>query len=131
MASIALRVDAILSEKQGILLDNDSLLSIAISAVRFYGGYAMLSVFSSNPDDFNVDDIDLNTDITGGEWAIIKPLFLLYLEREQATALEASRGLGIDVYGRSSSEIAMDIKEYEAIIPSKSFSEPIFSIGVN
>lgn len=64
--------------------------------------------------------IDEDTDISTGEWAVIRPLFVLYCERENAARLEASRALGLDVYGRSVSEIAGEIHAMEnETIPNK------------
>lgn len=61
------------------------------------------------------------TDVSTGEWAVIRPLFFLYTERENAQRLEASRGLGVDVFGRSVSEIAQDISREEEALPAKAF----------
>ena len=70
-------------------------------------------------------DIDGTTDITVSEWALIRPLFLLYIERENAIQLEASRMMGFDPFGRSSSEVNNDIAQAEAELPHKIFSIPI------
>ncbi|ABO60612.1 hypothetical protein LA345_38995 (plasmid) [Burkholderia vietnamiensis] len=59
------------------------------------------------------EGLSADTDITNSEWALIKPLYMLYIERENARALEASRGLGVDVYGRDVSQIEQDIRQYE------------------
>lgn len=71
-----------------------------------------------------VTDIEL----TLSELALIRPLFLLYCERENATHLEASRALGVDVYGRSVAEVTTDIKEYEENLPHRSFVEPAIMV---
>ena len=63
-----------------------------------------------------------------GEYAIIKPLFLLYVERETALQLEASRQLGADVFGRSSSEISADINNYELQLQKLAFNQDIISV---
>jgi hypothetical protein len=55
-------------------------------------------------------------------------LFLLYVERETALQLEASRGLGLDVFGRSSGEVAGDIAQAEAEMPHRAFCKPIVSV---
>jgi hypothetical protein len=59
---------------------------------------------------------------------MIRPLFLLYLERETALQLEASRGMGIDPFGRSSSEVAGDIVQMELGYPHAAAFQPIFTV---
>jgi hypothetical protein len=68
------------------------------------------------------------TVVSPSDWAIIRPLFLLYCEREQALMLEASRVMGVDVFGRASSEVQMDINTAESELPQKAFIQPVFSI---
>jgi hypothetical protein len=67
--------------------------------------------------------------LTPSEWAIIQPLFNAYVDHENALRLEASRGLGLDVYGRSSSELASEIKQLEMDLPRKAFYQSIASVG--
>lgn len=70
-----------------------------------------------------------DTELTVGEWSVVRPLFLLYLERENANRLEASRGMGLDVYGRAVSEIAQDISMMEnETIPAKTFVHALIEI---
>ena len=70
-----------------------------------------------------------STTLTVGEWAMVRPLFALYLERENAQRLEASRAMGLEVYGRSVSEIAQDITMMENdTIPAKTFSHALIEI---
>ncbi len=73
-------------------------------------------------------EITLLTDITVSEWALIRPLFLLYIERENAIQLEASRGMGVDPFGRSSSEVAGDIVQMELSMPHSAGLSLAFSI---
>lgn len=61
------------------------------------------------------------TVISESEWALMRNLFMLYVERETALQLEASRGLGMDVYGRASSEVASDIMQAELELPHQAF----------
>ena len=68
------------------------------------------------------------TVVSPSDWAIIRPLFLLYCEREQALMLESSRVMGVDVFGRTSSEVQQDINTAEAELPQKAFIQPAFSI---
>lgn len=66
--------------------------------------------------------------ITESDWALIRPLFLLYCEREQALMLESSRVMGVDVFGRATSEVQGDITAYESDLPRKAFIQPAFTI---
>ncbi len=74
------------------------------------------------------DALSDNTVVSPSDWAIIRPLFLLYCEREQALMLESSRVMGVDVFGRASSEVQQDINTAEAELPQKAFVQPVFSI---
>lgn len=110
----------------GNLLDDDSVLAQAIAATRFYAGFAALRAH----DDAGAQKPEVcgDTDITMSEWALVRPLFLLYMERETALQLEASRGMGTDPFGRSSSEIAVEITQLESEMPRKAFYQPIITI---
>ena len=69
--------------------------------------------------------LDPQTVITPSEWALIKPLYLLYVERENARALEASRMQGVDPYGRTVSEVQSDVERYEnGDMPRIAFFQP-------
>ncbi len=109
----------------GNLLDEETILAQALAAVSLYAGYTEVS---------SLRDIDPApalsgaTDISLSEWALIRPLFLLYVERENALYLEASRGHGVDVFGRSSGEIAGDILQTEAELPHRAFCLPITTV---
>lgn len=126
-----------------LVLDDEQTVAAAIAAARFYAGYGDIFSLSYSADypsapapqpamvlanvenslpirDLNL--IDKDTVITVGEWAVIRPLFLLYIERDRANLLEASRGLGADVFGRAVSEISQDIFMMENdILPAKAF----------
>lgn len=101
------------------MMDEDVLMAQAIAATRFYAGYGALS---------HRGDIDENTPLSLSEWAIIKPLFVLYVEREQAAYLEASRTFGAEVFGRSVSEVSADIAQYQADMPKKAFFAEIMTV---
>jgi hypothetical protein len=109
----------------GNLLDEDTVLAQAVAATRFHAGFADLRAHEGAD---SVPDIDGDTDITTSEWALIRPLFLLYAERENALQLEASRGMGIDPFGRSSSEVAGEIAQAEADMPRRAFFQPIITV---
>lgn len=107
----------------GIILDETQITRHLKAAVRFFCGHAVLknhppiavgdTVHSPVNASNEIDD-DQDFDLTLGEYALIKPLFYLYAELENATGLEASRGQGLDVYGRSSSEIRQEVAQMEA-----------------
>lgn len=117
------------------VIDASTVLAQAIAAVNFYSGYGALEAHLAIP----IADpppvprtpypaITSTTEISVSEWAVIRPLFLLYVERETEIQLEASRGMGIDVFGRSSSEIAADIAQMELEFPHKAFYQDIITV---
>ena len=130
------RVEAFLSQERpiGQLLDTQQVMSLALAAVRFYHGYARLEegypgLPSRDPPCHEAEIwLDESVMLSDSEWAIIRPLFLAYVERETALMLEASRGLGVDVYGRTTSEIANDIALLEQDLPKKAFYCPVISL---
>ncbi len=105
----------------GNLLSPEDIVAQAVAATRMYAGYGKLA---TPPD----GDIDKYTDVSVSEWAVIRPLFLLYVERENALQLEASRGLGVDVFGRDSVSVAADIMQVEMELPTKAFCRPIITV---
>lgn len=117
----------------GLFALEDQVLQCCIEATRFYAGYAALTDPTAEPDLLGVLDPALiapSTDVTAGEWAIIAPLFRLYVERHAAQVVEASRGLGVEPLGRTTSEIAADIQRVEENLPLLSFSEECFTVGI-
>lgn len=48
------------------------------------------------------------------EWAVIRPLFLLYVERETALYLEAAQVLGVTLFGRGSEAVQKAIAAAES-----------------
>lgn len=114
--------DAFLSQERpvGVILGEDVVLAQAVAATRYYAGFADLVA--------PAPQIDANTSVSTSEWALIRPLFLLYIERETAIQLEASRALGVDVFGRQVSEVAADITRAEADMPRQAFSMAIVTV---
>lgn len=110
----------------GLVLAEPDVTKALVKAVRFYAGYAEIKYFVNAP---TLSQIDSNVTLTPSEWAIIQPLFNAYADHENALRLEASRGLGLDVYGRSSSELASEIKQLEMDLPRKAFYQAIASVG--
>jgi hypothetical protein len=142
-----------------LVLDHDETMACCIDAARYYAAYGdIASISLSNlsgmfpgapapgvtaippaPDPEpaivpslpvkNLGYIKGETTVSVGEWAVIRPLFVLYAERECAMRLEASRAAGIEVYGRSVSEISQDISVMETeTLPTKSFSHAIIEV---
>jgi hypothetical protein len=135
-----------LADRAGLVLTDEQVLSLCLAATRFYAGYGDIASVSqsdvllsapgaggaypavANPEPMqrmalpikNMALITADTVVSTGEWAIIRPLLDLYAERQNATLLEATRGLGVDVFGRAVSEIAQDITVMETqTIPEK------------
>jgi hypothetical protein len=106
----------------GNLLSGEQLNALAIAATEFYVGYAVLT--QEQPS----NTISIETILTLSELALIKRLFMLYVERETALQLEASRGLGVDVFGRSVSEVISEISLYEAELPRLAFFADISTV---
>lgn len=109
----------------GNLLDESTLLAQLLAATRFYAGFAVIRSFETPTPP---RELGKDTEINDSEWALIRPLFMLYVERETALQLEASRGLGIDPFGRSASEVAVEIAQIEADMPRKAFCQPIVTV---
>lgn len=119
----------------GVIVEEPYVKRSLKDAVRFYCGYAKLTNGELAPDEIH-DTIDADNDVDGvddfdltpSEYALIRPLFFLYVERESAMHLEASRGLGVDVFGRTVSEIAQEISLMEEALPKKAFMEKVETI---
>lgn len=127
MATVAVLATRFANEERpaGNLLDDTQILAQALAAARFYAGFAAIVSQIVVPAPTDVAD---STEISLSEWALIRPLFMLYLERENAIQLEASRGMGIDPFGRSSSEVQNDILQAEEAMPLKAFSQLVVTI---
>jgi len=121
----------------GIVLSEEQITRTLIKSVRFYGGYACFTHADDDDDEIHsllTEEIDLDGAkcldlfLTLSEWSIIRPLFDAYIELENATALEATRGQGLEVYGRNTSEIQQEITLLEQDMPKKAFVEPYFTV---
>lgn len=135
MQTIAARVATLLDEEQpsGMMLAPEQVTALAIKAAVFYAGYARMAfawaALDADPELTDPDaPITADTLTSDSEWALIGPLFALYLERENAIMLEASRGLGVDVFGRAVSEIATDITLKEQEMPRAAFMAPVQTV---
>lgn len=124
----------------GLLVDNDVVNAKSITATRQYDAYGYFdirrlfgdlgegSLLFLQDSDIYPPYIDADFCVSDGEWAVIRPLFELYVEKENALLLEASRGLGVDAYGRSVAEIEADITQKELELPSLAFDQPIETV---
>jgi hypothetical protein len=76
--------------------------------------------------------VNEETALTTGEWAIVRPLFALYVEREQAMRLEVSRAVSLEVYGRQVSEVTADIAVMESPegLPARAFAAAAFTVAL-
>lgn len=129
MATIEALVDDFLMNERplSIVLDPATVLAKAVAATKFYAGYANLEV--NDGIDPPLPAVAENTDISDSEWALIKPLFMLYVDHESAMHQEATRFMGADsLFGRSSSEIQQDITQYQMELPQKAFLQTIITV---
>lgn len=106
----------------GIVVSDDVILAQACKAAKYYLGFGELDNAQQ------ADAVDGNTTLSKSEWAVIMPLFELYVERENALILESSRALGIEVYGRTISEVSSDIQQKELEIQNLAFSYDFFTV---
>lgn len=140
-----------LSAPIGLVLSLEQCQQLGVDALRYYAGYGQLQIIQPPREDDDTTapnapvrhgdigkvgeittkqhaQVGSNAEVTVGEWEIIRPLFALYVERENAKALEATRGLGLDVFGRTVSEVASDIVPAEAEVQTRAFSQPILTV---
>jgi len=125
MALLSELVDRFLLQERGAanILPPESVTAQALAAVEFYAGFAELET----PPELG-QPITASIDISVSEWAEIRPLFLLYVERESALQMEATRSMGAEVFGRNSSEVGNDITQMEADMPRRVFCIPIITV---
>lgn len=98
-------------------------------AVRQYSAYADLECGTEIDDSAQADpDSDQDLDISNSELGVISPLWHLYMEEENSTALEASRTQGAELFGRAVVEVKASIEAYELRLPQLAFSSDIVSI---
>ena len=114
-----------------LVIDAGTVLAQAIAATQAYAGYARLESEGVATETMPLPHTIITdfTQLSLSEWAVIKPLFLLFVERENAIQLEASRGLGADVFGRLSSEIQQDINNYLLVsLPKNAFCQQVITV---
>lgn len=139
----------------GLVLDEGEVFGRLLEATRYYAGYGDIRSLSGSdnlpgapvpgvtpaaPDDNPIilgalpvkllDLITGDTVLSVGEWAIVRPLFVLYVERENAIRLESSRVMGGDPYGRSVAEVAGEIAVMEGeTIPNKTGTYALIEVS--
>lgn len=115
----------------GLYLQPQEIELCGIRATRRYAAYGY--IIGLPLDNYNTLDrpqeITLSLELTTSEWGVIGPLFELYLEFESALRIEATRGLGMELTGRSSSEVQGDINAFELELPRLAFHEPAYTVG--
>lgn len=109
----------------GLVLDETDALDLALYAVRQYLAWGELA---SLPNTAAPSVLDGKLEMTLSEWGVIQPLFALYLELNNARALEASRSSGVEPYGRTVSEVQQSIDAMLEALPRKAFSMPMETI---
>lgn len=124
MAALSELVQRFMEQERGAanILPIESVTAQALAAVRFHAGYADIEGLAGG------GDVSAATDISLSEWAQIRPLFLLYVERETALQLEATRSMGADPFGRASSEVGNEITQMEADYPRRVFCVPVITV---
>lgn len=125
MAALSELVDRFLQHERGAanILPPESVSAQALAAVEFYAGFAELE----SPPGLG-QSVTTGIDLSLSEWAEIRPLFLLYVERESALQMEATRSMGAEIFGRNSSEVGSDISQLEADFPRRVFCCPIITV---
>jgi len=140
----------------GNILTDEQIGRSLKKAIRFYCGYATMRNAPSDfekaqaeaisagltPPDFPEFGQGIHTpvdstntfigaqdfDLTPSEYALIRPLFDLYCELENAMGMEASRSTGIEQYGRATSEIQAEITQQEELLPKRAFYQAVVTV---
>lgn len=113
----------------GCILTDEQVERSLRDATRQYCGHADLASGQSVDDQALAGGVEgQDVDLTHGELSIIRPLWLLYLERENSMGLEASRTQGAELFGRSVAEVQMSIVEYETRLPQLAFVADMVTI---
>lgn len=109
----------------GLVVTQETVLAQAIAAARFVAGWKTFEHYEFARQGPITGEVVLSH----SEWALIRPLFVLMVERQNAQALEASRTFGVEAYGRTSSEIEADIRMEMELIRKTAFCQDIVSVG--
>lgn len=124
MASLADWIQQSTENLDSLILEADDLNSRGIAAAQFYHSRQHIAALAEESSPM----VTVDTELTASEWGLISPLFFLYMEKEQATLMEASQVMGITQYGRTSSEIQGEINAYEERLPRLAFTSPVITV---
>jgi hypothetical protein len=108
----------------GLMLLDSEVLDCAVRAARQYAAYGDIT----SALDGDAVEIAPDTDVTLGEWALIRPLFELFAERENAMRISTASAGGIESFGRSVAEVEGDINAYLASLPELSYDAEIITV---
>lgn len=112
-----------------VILSSEQVTALAVASVRLFAGYSDLENHMGATDDvvasLGAEDIH----VTVSEWCLIRPLFMLYVERESALQMEATGMQGVNGYGRSSAELGVEINQFEKDLQQWASSSVAFTIG--
>lgn len=108
----------------GCALEEDQVTRNLREAITSYCGYRRLTDAQPALDAAGNPDFDL----TESELALIKPLWHLKNDRENAAAFEVSRAQGADPFGRPVADCDAAIEQYLLALPSKAFCYEVVSI---
>lgn len=113
-----------MNRPSGVVIEDYTVIQACVSATRQYA-----STKGLRANNYAItEDVTKDTEISISEWGIIGPLFVLYVDREVAISLEASRTFGAEQYGRQVSEIEADIREYHDSMKRANFMQPVVSL---
>lgn len=108
----------------GCVLTDQQIERHLLTATRFYCGCTNLASGETVGANAQIDgDATRDVSVSASELALIRPLWDLYMEKENSMALEASRTQGAELFGRAVSEVVASIIEYEARLPMLAFAE--------
>lgn len=114
-------VDDYLCTAVGVVIDELTVQTQAVDVYRLYAAHAQHDLSDGLA-------VDMDSMVSQSEWAQIMPLFRLYVERANAIALESAHIYGVELYGRSSSEIANDIAVKEDELKGLAFDFDIVTV---
>jgi hypothetical protein len=113
-----------LREASGLMLLDAEVLDCAVRAARQYAAYGDIT----SAVDGDATSVEPTTDLTIGEWALVRPLFELYAERENAMRISTASAGGIESFGRTVAEIEGDISAYLSALPERCYDAEIITV---
>lgn len=108
----------------GLMLLDAEVLDCAVRAARQYAAYGDIT----SAVDGDATSVTPTTDLTIGEWALVRPLFELYAERENAMRISTASAGGIESFGRTVAEIEGDISAYLSALPERCYDAEIITV---